>query len=348
MSDNFVQQGFRKTMVSKGDDPHQVLIDEIGPAYAEYRRLWQETSDGKTQRDFPIHLDIELNPSCNLRCPMCIISAEVNPKASKKYWMSFDDYKKLIDEGIQKGLKSVQLNNINEPLVRKDIPQFVEYARKAGVVEVMFSTNGTLLTEEMAENLIKARLTKISFSIDAFTKKIYDQIRVGGNYDKVINNITNFLSVRKRLGYKTPLLKVTFVKSPLNEHELPNFIRLWEEKADLIAIQNINNPFDGELWDKTKEYFSLKPKLIEKTNKVCPHPFQRMTIQADGTALLCCNLRGPELPLGNVIQNGLSQVYHGDIAKKYRRLHQEGKYDEIETCKKCIMYSNLSNPTVET
>jgi len=348
MSDNYLQQGFRKTMLSKGTDPHQILIDEIGPAFAEYRRAWEESSVGGLERSFPIHLDIELNPSCNLRCPMCVISAEENPKASKKYWMCFDHYKKLIDEGVANGLMSLQLNNINEPLIRRDIPEFVAYARKAGVLDVMMSTNGTLLTEELSEQLIKAGLTKLSFSIDAITPETYDKIRVGGKYDKVLKNLFDFLAVRKRLDYRTPLLKVTFVKSPLNAHELDEFVKFWEEKADLIAIQNINNPFDGELWEKTKEYFSMQPKVVEKTDKICPHPFQRMTIQADGMALLCCNLRGPELPLGNVIEKGLAAVYQGETAKEYRKLHREGRYKEIETCRKCLQFSTLANPEVKS
>lgn len=344
MSDNYIQQGFRKTMLSKGTDPHQILIDEIGPGYAEYRKLWEETSVGGIEREFPIHLDIELNPSCNLRCPMCVISAEENPKASKKYWMSFEDYKKLIDEGVREGLMSLQLNNINEPLIRRDLPEFVAYARKAGLLDVMFSTNGTLLTEALSEALIEAGLTKISFSIDAITSETYDKIRVGGKYEKVIKNLLAFLDVRKRRKSRTPLLKVTFVKSPLNERELDDFIAYWSEKADLIAIQNINNPFDGELWDKTRDYFTLQPKEVAATEKICPHPFQRMTIQADGTALLCCNLRGPELPLGNVLKDGLSAVYHGEVATRYRKLHREGRYKEIETCRKCLQYCTLASP----
>jgi radical SAM protein with 4Fe4S-binding SPASM domain len=338
---NYRQAGFRKTMLSKGADPHAVLIEKFGEPFREYRALWEKTLGGKVELDFPIHLDIELNPSCNLMCPMCVISAETNLKSSKKFWMSFENYKALIDEGVSKGLRSVQLNNINEPLIRKDLYEFVAYARDRGVLDIMLSTNGTALTETTARRLIDAGLTKLSVSIDAFSKETYDKIRVGGNYDEVIANCLRFLQVRNAMGVKLPLFKVTFVRSPLNESELEDFLDFWGEKADLIAIQNLNNPFDGELWEKTRDYFDLEPKLVEKVKKICPHPFQRMTIQADGQALLCCNLRGPDLPLGNVIEHGLEAIYNNKTAKSYRQLHAAGRYDEIETCKKCMQFSKV-------
>jgi radical SAM protein with 4Fe4S-binding SPASM domain len=338
---NYLQRGFRKTMLSKGEDPHNLLIKKFGEPYRAYRQLWEETLSGKIEREFPIHLDIELNPSCNLMCPMCVISAETNPKSSKKHWMPFDEYCKLVDEGMLKGLKSLQLNNINEPLIRKDLPRFVAYARDAGVLDIMLSTNGTALTKSVARRLIEAGLTKISVSLDATTKKTYDKIRVGGDFDKVMNNCHGFLELRQQMGLNLPLFKVTFVSSPINEGEKDEFIAYWQDRADLIAIQNLNNPFDDDLWEKTRDYFALEPIAVQTVERICPHPFQRMTIQADGEALLCCNLRGPELPLGNVIDKGLSAVYNNELAKSYRRLHAEGQYAEIETCRKCMQFSKV-------
>lgn len=347
MTETYRREGFRKTMLAKGADPHDVLVRKFGEPFRSYRKLWEETSRGGVELDFPIHLDIELNPSCNLACPMCVISAETNPKTSKDYWMSFERYQALIDEGIRHGLKSIQLNNINEPLIRKDLHKFVAYARDRGVLDIMLSTNGMALTETVGQRLIEAGLTKLSVSLDAATREVYDKIRVGGDFDRVVGNCLGFLEVRARMGLELPLFKVTFVRSPLNEHELDEFVGCWSEKADLIAVQNMNNPFEGERWEMAREYFDLQPEAVCATDKICPHPFQRMAVQADGEALLCCNLRGPELPLGNVFENGLYAVYNNEPARSYRRLHAEGRYSEIETCRKCVMYSNLNAPLAE-
>ena len=52
---------------------------------------------------------------------MCTWSVENASNRGKKTWLDFSIYKKIIDDGVKNGLKSVRLNYINEPLIRKDI-----------------------------------------------------------------------------------------------------------------------------------------------------------------------------------------------------------------------------------
>ena len=40
--------------------------------------------------DFPIQLDFELNASCNLKCPMCPISAESPKGKGKSTWFDLN------------------------------------------------------------------------------------------------------------------------------------------------------------------------------------------------------------------------------------------------------------------
>jgi len=337
--------GFRKTALLNEQKINNQLSNILGNEYDNYRLLWDKTSNGKTELKYPLHLDIELNPSCNLKCKMCTYSAEVNKKTSKKYWMIFEDYKKIIDEAVDIGVKSIQFNHINEPLMRRDIGGFIKYAKDCGIVDIMISTNGVLLTEKMIKELIESGLTRLSISIDAITVDVYNKMRKGGDYNKLVSNIENFIDTKNKMDTSLPLLKVTFVRSPLNEHEQRDFVDYWNKKADIIVIQNINNPYDEDVGNKNEvnEYFGLKRKKIGSVDKICPHPFQRMVIKSDGVALLCCNLRGVNLEIGNVINNGVYDTYNGKIAKGYRKLHSSGEYYKIDTCKKCIEYSSFQD-----
>ena len=118
-------------------------------AYDEYRRMWDATSKLELETDFPLQLDFELNYSCNFSCPMCTWNAETTSRFGKDKWFPFEVWTELIDEAISKGLKSIRLNQINEPLIRGDIAKFVKYARDAGILDIYFSTNGSLLTEKV-------------------------------------------------------------------------------------------------------------------------------------------------------------------------------------------------------
>ena len=65
-----------------------------------------------------------------------------------------DFFKELIDYSVKKGTRAIKLNYINEPLIRKDIIQYIEYAKKSGVLDIYLSTNGSLLKGSIVEKLI--------------------------------------------------------------------------------------------------------------------------------------------------------------------------------------------------
>ena len=79
-------------------------------------------------------------------------------------------------------------------------------------------------------------MTRIQISIDAITKDTYDKVRPGGNYDKIIKNIEEFLSIKKDLNVQLPLVRVNFVKTSINHHELQKFLDFWKDKVDMIEF----------------------------------------------------------------------------------------------------------------
>lgn len=333
---SYTYEGIRKTLWSAKGDPHAVLIAAKGEKYAAYREQWRRTQNFELETEMPTQLDFELNPSCNMKCPMCPWSAVEGFGEGRQSWMPFEDYKAIIDE-VGGRVMSINLNHVNEPLIRKDLPDFVAYAISKGIMEVMFNTNGMLLTEEMSRRLIEAGLTKLSVSIDAITQETYDKIRVGGNFEKILDNIEVFLQVREEMSADYPLLKVTFLRLTTNEHELPAFLEIWRDRAELISIQNPVNPFDGFLGaERNAELGLMRPAEKSVEDRRCPQPFQRMTIRADGTVHPCCGFRGVDLIMGNVFASGVEAVWNGESMKRLRGLQKAGRYHENEVCRKCI------------
>ena len=209
--------------------------------WEEYRKNYDLASN-LNLLDYPIQLDFELNASCNLKCPMCPISAESPKGKGKSTWFDFEFFKELIDYSVEKGTKAIKLNYINEPLIRNDILKFIEYAEVKGILDIYFSTNGILLKEEISRNLINSGLTRIQISIDAVTQETYNKVRPGGNLKVILENIFNFLEIKKELNKTTPLVRSNFVKTELNEFELDEFIKLWKDKVDMIGVQEFIKP----------------------------------------------------------------------------------------------------------
>jgi len=304
--------------------------------WLNYRSDWEKYSRLEKESDYPPHLDLELNYSCNLRCPMCTWAVE-KAAEKKEDWFKFEDYKKIIDEAVSIGTKSIRLCYINEPLIRQDIDQFIKYAVDAGILDVLITTNGTLLTKAMSKKLIDAGLTKINVSLDAVTDETYDKIRVGGNLKITVKNIHDFLDLRRQINKKLPKIRLTFVATKINYHEYDAFVDYWKDKVDSIGIQHLQNPFgEGRFEDASRgETIVLKKTPIPEKFR-CPEPFKRLTLRGNGDVLPCCSFYAVDLVVGNWKNGSLKEIWNNEKMQELRKMHKNGDYFKNNICKACI------------
>tara|TARA_B100001123_G_C15344266_1_gene1036294 strand:+ start:3973 stop:4977 length:1005 start_codon:yes stop_codon:yes gene_type:complete len=298
-------------------------------AWNEYRKKYDMASN-LNELNFPIQLDFELNASCNLKCPMCPISAESPKGKGKSTWFDFEFYKELIDYSFKQGTRAIKLNYINEPLIRNDFIKFIEYAVSKGILDIYFSTNGILLKEQLSKDLIKSGLTRLQVSIDAVTQDTYDKVRPGGSLKKVINNLENFLKIKKQLNSITPLVRVNFVKTSYNEFELNEFLNFWNDKVDMIGVQEFIKP--------TKVTNEIKSrKTFKKKNFKCSFPFKQLVINNEKQVLPCCTFWGEELSLMQVNKpEDLLKAWNSEKMTYLRKKHLAGEYSDIPQCKNCV------------
>lgn len=346
------------TVIAK-PDVDAVVREAINPEkYDEYRRQWKEVTNLNLVTEFPLQIDFELNYSCNFTCPMCTWNVESTEQKGKQTWFDFEVFKEVIDQGVTKGLRALRLNYINEPLIRKDIVKFISYARKAGILDIYFSTNGSLLTDDVSRSLIASGLLRLQISLDAHTKETYDKIRTGGNFDNVIKKVLRFLEIRDELNVKLPTLRVNFVKNDTNKHELDDFIKFWEDKADSIGIQDLV----GVMKDYGKKTEEEMKNMKLSGDFRCAQPFQRVTMRYNGTVLPCCTFFAAEIPIGQIKTNiktkfsdvdniglldkslkskliigTIQDIWQSEQMKFIRDIHKKGEFWRHPVCKKCVL-----------
>jgi len=326
------------TLISLVDDPHAILGKVLGEPFLEYRRKWESAINMELELDYPLHVDLELVFACHLKCPMCVYSL---PEQERTQWgkvgtkMSFDFAKKLVREGYENGQVALGLNGVMEPLLVKWLPDLVAYARDIGYLDVMFNTAGYLLKPETSKRLIEAGLTRIMISLDATTEEVYNKIRIGSDYTTVISNIENLLKLKKEMKSLLPVVRTSFVKMSYNEHQLDSFISKWGDKVDFVSIQQFGNPSTG---DSKTEKERLRAKSIEfdhPSGFQCPQPWARALVRANGTVLPCCDWHGIDLPMGNLKDSTLYEIWNSDEWKKLRKIHRDGKYMDNPICREC-------------
>ena len=332
-------------LVSTKKDPHEIIAEVAGPAYTEYRKIWESAVRFESKVTYPLHIDFEMTAACNLKCQMCVMKLPNEDRiaySTPGEKLPFEMFKKIIDEGVPCGLKSVGLNAINEPLLSKDLVKWIAYAKEKGVLDIMFNTNGVLLNEKIAEQLIKSGLTRIMISIDAATAETYKRVRRSDDYELIKMNVENFIALRNRLGCTLPIVRLSFVKMSNNIHELQQFLELWQDKVDFFSIQRYGNPFvPGE-----KDYEECEElhvdKEIEDIGFKCPQPWAKMVVKANGDLNPCCGLQGPKLVYGNAHKDRIEDVWNSSRMDLLREIHKEGRYRENETCRLCAASSKYA------
>jgi len=211
--------------------------------YWDYRDRWHEVPLRKLKTDFPLHLDIEITNVCNLLCPMCPRTLIIkNNIPLTPYFIDIRVFQLAVSSGFGNGLCAVNLNAAGETLFHPDIVRMVDYAKNMDVLDVMFHTNATLLTESLSYDLVSAGLDKLIVSFDSPVKEHYEKIRVGASYDQVLNNVRQFVEIRNRRNRKLPQVRINMVVMQENEGEIEQMIDLWRDYADTIGFLGCINP----------------------------------------------------------------------------------------------------------
>lgn len=157
---------------------------------------------------------------CNLKCVHCYAHAQDRNFSNE---LSTAQGKDLIDDLARFGAP-VLLFSGGEPLVRKDLPQLAEYAVQKGMRAVI-STNGTLITADMARTLKDIGLSYVGISLDGMAA-INDKFRgVPGAFNMALRGIENCQKAGIKVGLR-------FTINKANVEEISNIF-------DLLEKQNI-------------------------------------------------------------------------------------------------------------
>ncbi len=289
--------------------------------YLEYRHKWVEYPKKQIVSPFPLHLDIETTRRCNLKCPMCPRTIKLGKdKIMRQGDMTFPTFKKIIDEGSKEGLYSVKLNYLGEPLMCKELPQMIRYAKEKGIVDVMINTNGVLLSKNLSEELMGAGLDQIFISFDSPYKEQYEKIRVGANFEKVLENVKSLITLRNEKKKISPLIRADMVVMKENRSDVLDYLKLWSPLADKIGFTDLT---------------SENQKNQHNPFFICSQLYQRLVIQWDGEIGLCCSDYEAEQGLGYSQISSIKDVWVGEKMQAIRKKHNNGEWDKIPLCKGC-------------
>jgi hypothetical protein len=320
--------------------PDDALAPRFGSRYRAYRRAFEAAERMEHHPDWPLHLDVDTNFTCNLACVMCPAGAGGFPASYPNKWLDRDLYRRVLDEGREHNLAALRLGITGEPLLRPDIVDWVRMARDAGVMDVMLITNAQALTPTRSAELIDAGLTRLQVSLDAVRPETYRRIR-GGDLTVAVRAVENFLEQRNRRGLDLPLVRVSMIEMSLNQGEVEAFQSHWTDRADHVSIQAYANILERQ----ETAFFPDRPARAPAFR--CSEPFTRLSLLVNGDMFPCCSDFGRLAPLGRAGDESVFEVWNGSAAQRLRDLHAQGQWRRHPICRRCAEASTGGHPETE-
>lgn len=337
-----------------------IIKRKINSALRILTRLKDLLIGGGYNFAYPQSLQIEVCLACNLKCSFC--NEEIKTRTSNPL-MSLDNFKKIIDKFPY--LLSINLSGFGEALLNKDLFKMIDYAKSKNI-RVHFATNATLLNQEMTQKILDSRLDSIIFSIDSAIPERYNSLRQGADFNQVIKNIENFMTMAKDGNYK--IRTDVYTVATLSE------MKYFKNLVDLIAELKIHKIWFRSLfehsgkhqgYDKDALYHPQNVVLAEKCfqelrkyarqkgigiyisplkpqeNYLCRTPYMRPYITVEGYVTPCCfqGIDPRNFNFGNVLEQDFKKIRNN---KKYRNFRKKlASKNPPFICKYCPRFKGL-------
>lgn len=306
--------------------------------YSSYR--YSSFTRNAQIRGLPISLSIEPTTSCNLRCPEC-------PSGLRSFtrptgMMPMDVYEKTILE-LSPTLMYLILYFQGEPYLHPEFFQMISLA-SGNDIYTATSTNGHYLNGQNAKTTVSSGLDRLIISVDGTTQETYENYRIGGNLEKVLDGARQVVSWKKQMQSPTPHLVFQFLVVKQNEHQLSELQQIAKDIGiDQVTfktaqIYNYKNGSDliptQDRYARYRQLGNGKWELKNDLEDRCWKMWHSSVVTWDGKIVPCCFDKDAKHQLGSMTNNTFEDIWNGVEYNNFRRsLFQSRK--SIDICQNC-------------
>ncbi len=288
----------------------------------------------------PFNVSIEPTTNCNLSCPECPSGLKSFTRPTGNIEYAF--YKRTIDE-IGEKLIYLYFYFQGEPYLHPRFAELVKYAAQKKIYTVT-STNAHFLTERKARETVESGLDRIIISIDGSTQETYQEYRVGGTLEKVIEGTRNLVRMRKELKSKTPHIIFQFLVVKPNQHQIDDVkklaLELGVDEVKLKTAQIYDFRHGNDLMTDIDEYsrykkgndgnYHIKNELLNHCWKL----WHSCVVTWDGKIVPCCFDKDAQHQLGDLQTRSFKEIWESALYRSFRSRVLKSRA-EIDICTNC-------------
>ncbi|MEN9896102.1 MAG: hypothetical protein RIR97_1954 [Pseudomonadota bacterium] len=286
----------------------------------------------------PISMQVDPASLCNFKCSFCPTGDPhlIKQSGRGQMFMKMDLFDKILTDisSFEKPLKVLKLFKDGEPTLNPHFLDMVRQAKKnTKIGRVETTSNGSKLSETFNEGLVDAGLDRIVLSIEGVTADRYMKFaRVRFDFDRFVEQVKHLHSIK---GSLTIHIKTVAQNLDYATGEDRIFFDTFGPYADGIFIENTVSSWpdfsvEGAVDMAIDAYGG---KTVEKD--VCPYLFYSLSVNADGVVSPCCVDWNREVAVGNLTENSIMDIWHGEKLNALRRKHVFEGLKSVSSCGSC-------------
>jgi MoaA/NifB/PqqE/SkfB family radical SAM enzyme len=265
---------------------------------------------------------IELTNRCNMRCSMCPLPTLARPSAD----MPWDLVEKVAADFAASGIRVRWLHEMGEPLLYERLADAIDLFPGCSV-----STNAMALTPEIGEKLLGSTLGRLRLCPDTINPNVYPEIRRGGVFAKVVDNIKAFLD--QAVG-STMTVEIQKMVSKLTSDERV------EEFEQFYEIERYPN---ASIIEKTCEGLDTTDATeLHEEYYGCfqGYPFKWFIVLADGRVTHCCYDSDCLQPIGDMTRQTVKEIIDSPKITAYMEAFRSKDWTTLPRCGECHRNAN--------
>ncbi len=289
----------------------------------------------------PYSLYVDPTNFCNLRCPLCATGQGGNFKQKGKLELFL--FRKIIDE-LSPYLYNIRLFNWGEPFLNEQIFEMIAYATQKNIGTIV-SSNFNIFNSSNAHRLIDSGLDHLIISLDGTTQAVYEKYRVGGDLNKVLENIRMLVSAKKEKESLLPFIEIQFLVMRHNEHQIDEMKEIASDlgvnHVSFVPIfVNVKSKKQREKWLPSNPEFSRysyikwQDKFLQR-GKTCDWLYRLAVMDWDGTVLPCCHYTESGISFGSISEKSFRDVWNGHEFTEGRRVFSCKMKNRDHICGRC-------------
>jgi radical SAM protein with 4Fe4S-binding SPASM domain len=288
----------------------------------------------------PFSLSIEPTTACNLGCPECPSGLKQFTRPTGK--LDLELHRTMLQQ-VKKHVFYINYYFQGEPFLHPQFLDLIKEAKKEKIYTAT-STNAHFITKEKATEIVKSGLDRLIISIDGLTQETYEQYRVHGQLEKVIEGSKFLVDAKKEQKSQTPHLIFQFLAVKPNEHEIPAVFSLASElEIDEVRIKTAQfyeyeqgNPLmpTNEKYSRYKRTSSGKYKLKGDPGNHCWRMWSGSVLTWDGKVVPCCFDKDAQHTIGMLKEKSFREIWRSTRYQNFRQAILSNRKG-IDICSNC-------------